>query len=388
MKKTYLIIISALVLASCGGGGKQSVDEVIENGNLEAIKQKREELSLQHDALGADIKKLNNAVKKLDTTKNYVLVTAFTAKDTLFNHYIELQGNVSTKENIVINAEYSGALQQVVVKEGQSVHKGQVLARIDEGGLGAQLAQLKAQETLAKTTYERQKRLWEQNIGSEMQYLQAQTQYESNKSAVSQLESQLSKATVVAPFSGTIEEIISEQGTNVAMGTPIMRIVSLNNMYIETEVPEKYLPSIKKGTNVIAEFPVIGEKVETDVRQVSNYINPSNRSFKIEVGVPNKNGMIKPNLTAKVIINDYTSEKAFLIPQSVISENAEGNQYVYIASNIADNGEAEVHQAVIQTGKTQGNLVEVVKGINAGDYIIKEGARSVQEGQKVKILKK
>ncbi|MEL4306854.1 efflux RND transporter periplasmic adaptor subunit [Joostella sp. CR20] len=386
MKNTYLLTILAAILVSCGGGNS-SVEDVIASGDLEKIKAKREEINAVHDELGAELKALNEAVKKLDTAKNYALVTALKVKDTLFNHYIELRGNVSTKENIIINAEYSGAVQQLLVKEGQSVKKGQVLARIDDGGLSAQIAQLKAQANLSETTFERQKRLWDQNIGSEIQYLQAKTQYESNKSAVAQLEKQLAKATVVAPFSGTIEEIMSEQGSNVAMGTPLMRIVSLNNMYIESEVPEKYLASIDKGTRVIADFPVINKKIETEVRQVSNYINPSNRSFKIEVGVPNENGLVKPNLTAKVIINDYTSENAFLIPQSVISENSEGNQYVYIATNIKDSGEAEVHQSVIKTGKTQGDLVEVLEGVKTGDFIIKEGARSVQEGQNVQILK-
>src|SRR5690606_40671080 len=131
---------------------------------------------------------------ELDTTANLPLVTTIKAKDTLFQHYIELQGNVTTKENIMINAEYSGTLQKVFVTEGQKVRKGQILAQIDDGGLDAQLAQLKAQSNLAKTTFERQSRLWEQNIGSEIQFLQAKTQYESNKNAVAQLEKQLSKS--------------------------------------------------------------------------------------------------------------------------------------------------------------------------------------------------
>ncbi|MCM5662539.1 efflux RND transporter periplasmic adaptor subunit [Galbibacter mesophilus] len=387
MKNTYITILTAIIMASCGGGNKSSVEETIESGDLEAMKAKREEVTLQHDELGVQLKQLNDAIKALDTTQNLVLVTAFKAKDTLFNHYVELQGSVSTKENIVINAEYSGVLEEVLVKEGQKVRKGQVLARIDDGGMGAQLTQLKAQANLAQTTYERQKRLWKQNIGSEIQYLQSKTQYESTESAVKQMESQLGKTKVIAPFSGTIEEIISDQGSNLTMGTPIMRIVSLDNMYIETEVPEKYLTSIEKGTDVIAEFPVINTKIETEIRQVSNYINPGNRSFKIEIGVPNENGNIKPNLTSKVIINDYTSENAILIPQSVISENAAGEQYVYVATNVKADGEAEVHRKIIETGKTQDDLVEVVKGIKAGDQVIKEGARSVQEGQNVKILK-
>ena len=386
MKKASLIFISTLLLFSCGNK-EESVDQVIENGNLQEIRARLDAVNEAHDALGADIRKLSAAAKELDTTTNLALVTTIMAKDTLFHHYIELQGNVTTKENILINAEYSGTLQQVFVTEGQKVRKRQVLAKIDDGGLSAQLAQLKAQANLAKTTFERQKRLWDQNIGSEIQFLQSKTQYESNKNAVTQLEKQLSKAKVVAPFDGTVEHISSEQGSNISMGTPILRIVSLDQMYIETEVPEKYLPNIEKGTSVIAEFPVLGKKVDTEVRQVSNYIKPSNRTFKIEIDVPNKDHMIKPNLTAKVIINDYTNDSTFLLPQSIISENSDGEQYLYIASNIQDDGEAEVHQAIVKTGKTQGDLVEILEGIEAGDYLIKEGARSVQEGQQVKILK-
>ncbi|QLE00911.1 efflux RND transporter periplasmic adaptor subunit [Galbibacter sp. BG1] len=386
MKNTYLILLAAVFMASCGGGNETSVDDVIESGNLEALKAKREEITTQYDALGAELKKINTAIAKKDTLQKLPLVTVLKAKDSLFNHYIELQGSVDTKENIVINAEYNGTLENVMVTEGQKVSKGQVLAKIDEGGLGAQLAQLKAQASLAETTYERQKRLWEQNIGSEIQYLQTKTQYESTKNSVAQLESQLAKTKIVAPFNGTVEEIMSEQGSTVAMGTPIMRIVSLNNMYIETKVPEKYLPSIEKGTKVKADFPVIDETVETEIRQVSNYISPTNRSFRVEIAVPNKNGRIKPNLTAKVNINDYTNENAILIPQSVISENSEGKQYVYVATEKNGNMEAKVHQRIIETGETQGDYVEVLKGIEPGEEIIKEGARSVQEGQKVKIL--
>lgn len=386
MKKASLIFISTILLSSCGKN-ETSVDQVIENGNLQEIRTKLDAITIQHDQLGADMRRLSAAVKELDTTSNLALVTAIKAKDTLFHHYIELQGNVATKENILINAEHSGTLQQVFVTEGQKVRKGQVLAKIDDGGLEAQLAQLKAQSNLAKTTFERQKRLWDQNIGSEIQFLQSKTQYESNKNAVAQLEKQLSKSKVIAPFSGTIENIHSEQGSNISIGTPILRIVSLDQMYIETEVPERYLPSITKGTDVIAVFPVLNKKVETEIRQVSNYINPSNRTFKIEVDVPNKDQMIKPNLTAKVVINDYTNQSTFLLPQSIISENSEGEQYLYIASDIQDNGEAEVHQVIVKTGKTQGDLVEILDGIKAGDFLINEGARSVQEGQRVKILK-
>ena len=329
---------------------------------------------------------LDEAIGNLDTLKKLPLVTTFTVKDTVFNHYLELQGNVTTKDLVTIYPEYAGTLTSVYVKEGQKVSKGQVLAKIDDGGLSQQLAQLQIQADLAKTTFERQKRLWEQQIGSEIQYLQAKSTYESQAKAVEQLKSQLGKTTVRAPFSGVIDEVITEQGTVVAPGqSPIIRLVNLNNMYIETEVPESYIASITKGKKVDVYFPVLGKSIETTVRQVGNFINPNNRAFKIEIAIPNIDGNIKPNLTAKVKINDYTNEHAIMIPQSIISENAEGDQYAYVTTP-ADNGNTAIaHQTIIKTGKTQGDLIEILEGIKTGDAIIKEGARSVQDKQKVEI---
>lgn len=387
MKRIYSLITIALIIASCGGGGKKSTEDIVSEGDLNAIKAKRSEVSAQYDALAAELKTLDNAISKLDTTSKVSLITALTTKDSLFHHYVELQGNVATKQNLVLNAEYPGTLISVFVKEGDKVRKGQILAKIDDGGLGSQLAQLKVQADLARTTYDRQKRLWDQKIGSEIQFLQAKTQYESTRSAVAQMESQLAKTTVIAPFSGTIDEIINNQGSAVNAGVPVLRIVNLDNMYIEAEVPERYLSSIKYNTTVKVTFPVLGNKIiDAKVRQVSDYINPTNRSFKIEVAVPNTDGSIKPNLTAKVNINDYTNEKAILIPQSIISENADGDQYVYTVSEVNGDSIATAHKTIIKTGKTQGDYVEVLAGIAPGDTVIEEGARRVQDGQKVKIL--
>lgn len=388
MKKLYIPVLSIALLASCGGGGgKKSVENIIEGGSLQEMKTKRGELVIQRDELSGQLTRLDEAISKLDTLHKLTLVSTTRVKDTLFNHYIEVQGSVSTKQNIVINAEYNGTLKEVYVKEGQAVRKGQLLAKIDDGGLSQQLAQLQVQANLARTTYERQKRLWDQNIGSEIQFLDAKTSYESQEKAIAQLKDQIARTTVTAPFSGTIDDVITDQGAVVAPGTALMRIVSLRNMYIEAEVPEKYLASIKKGTDVQIDFPVLGETVNAKVRQVGNYINPNNRSFKVEVDVPNESGDIKPNLTAKLKVNDYTSENAILIPQNIISENANGEQYVYLAENNGSKNEATAKRVIIKTGKTQGDIVEVLDGISDGDYLINEGARSVEEGQMVKIIK-
>ena len=387
MKHIYSILIATLIIVSCSGDKKNSVENVIEKGNLESIRAKRGELVNEQQALNDKIKLLDEKIKSLDTTKHVPLITTFNAKNEVFNHVIELQGNVTTKDLLTITPEYSGILTNVYVKEGQKVNKGQLLAKVDDGGLSQQIAQIKIQADLAKTTYERQKRLWEQNIGSEIQYLQAKSTYESQQEAVNQLNQQISKTMIKAPFAGTIDDVITEQGSVVGAGqTPILRIVNLDNMYIETEVPERYVGNITKGKNVTVDLPVLGKTIETKIRQAGDVINPANRTFKAEIEIPNNDKSIKPNLTARLKINDYTSENALLIPQSVISENAEGEQYVYVVNNKDSKNIGVAKRVIIETGKTQGDNIEVLKGIEDGAEIIKEGARSVRDGQSVEVI--
>ncbi|MGX1928289.1 efflux RND transporter periplasmic adaptor subunit [Flagellimonas sp. 2504JD4-2] len=387
MKNITYIVLAAMVLSSCGGGDKNTVESAIASNDLAVIRAKQAEISAQQKALEKDLHMLDSVITSLDDNAKLPLVTTIEAKAQKFNHYLELQGDVMTKQNVLVYPEMGGTLYRVYVKEGQKVSKGQVLASIDDGGLSSQLAQLKTQSELAKTTFERQKRLWEQNIGSEIQYLQAKTTYEAQESAVKQMQSQVAKSTIRAPFSGIIDDVIKDQGTVVSPGpgAEVFRIVNLSNMYIEVEVPESHLPNVTPGKNVHVYFPVLGDSVTTKVRQTGNFINPSNRSFTAEIPVPSEGGKVKPNLTAKVMINDYTNESAILIPQSIVSENAEGEQYVYLVDADSTSSNAIAKKVIIQTGKTQGDYVEVLSGINNGDGIIDEGARSVKEGQKVRV---
>ena len=387
MKKIYLIIATSLILISCGGDKKNSTASVIEKGTLEEMRAKRTELVAKSDDLRKELESLDEAIGKKDTNEKLTLITTLAAKDTVFNHYVELQANVQTKENLMLNAEFGGILQQLYVKEGQKVAKGQTLARVDDGGLSSQLAQMETQAALAKTTFERQQNLWNQKIGSEIQYLQAKTNYNAQLKSVAQMRAQLSKTVIRAPFSGTIDEIASERGSVVGPGSPILRIVSLGNMYLEAEVPEKNIGTVKKGSDVIVDFPVLGETFTTKVTQAGNYINPANRSFMIQIAVPNKSGNIKPNLSSKIQIKDYSNPKAITVPTSIISENADGEQFLYIAQNPDKNGNAIAKRVIVKVGLSQGELVEIVEGIKDGDLIIKEGARSVKDGQKVSIIK-
>jgi RND family efflux transporter MFP subunit len=330
---------------------------------------------------------LDAKIDELDNNQKVPNISIEPTMETMFHHYLEFQGNVSTKNLLVLYPEYAGILTDIKVTEGQKVSKGQLLATIDDGGLNQQLAQLEIQRDLSKTAFERQDRLWKDKIGSEMQYLQAKSTYEAQDKAVSQLQEQIKKTRVIAPFNGIVDEVITEKGALVSPGqSPLIRVVNLNEMYIETAVPENYIASVKQGRPVEVEFPVIGISLETVVGAVANYINPANRTFKIEVPLPNKEKLLKPNLTAKIKINDYTNEKALLVPQSIISENSEGVQYIYIIEG-KKGKKATAKKVEIETGLSQDGMIEVLKGLKSGDELIIEGARSVRDGQEVNILK-
>lgn len=384
----YLSILTVvLLLAACGENKEQSVEEVIASQDLTVMKSTKDNLETQKQTLSDQIVQLEEEIKKLSPESKVPLITYQKLEAKVFNHYLELQGNVSTKKNIVLYPEYGGILTNVYVKAGQNVSKGQTLARISDGGLSQQLAQMEIQTSLAKTSFERQKSLWDQNIGTEMQYLQSKSTYEAQQKAVSQMEVQLSKTVIRAPFSGVIDDVITEQGSMVNPGqTQIMRIINLRDMYIDTDVPERHIETITRNKTAEVEFPIIGKTIKTKVRQVGNFINPANRTFKVEIAVPENDKSIKPNLTARVKINDYTSKEAILIPQSIVSEDAEGKQYVYMIKDKKDTrGIAE--KVFIETGLTDGDLIEIVTGLSSGDDIIIEGARSIREGQTVKFLK-
>jgi RND family efflux transporter MFP subunit len=300
-----------------------------------------------------------------------------------------VQGSVNTKKNILVYPEMPGILKNVYVKEGQYVQKGAVLARLSDSGISDQIAQFETQSKLAKTVFERQERLWQQQIGSEIEYLQAETNYQATLNGLAQAKEQLEKSKIRAPFSGTIDEIFKEEEMVVApgMGAEIFRIINLQKMYVDADIPESHIKNIQKGKKVKVHLPVLGKVVEATVQQVGNFINANNRTFSVEIGLENPNNEIKPNMTAKLQINDYTNETAILIPQSIISENAAGDQYVYTVNGKNKTGEATAQRTFITTGKTQGDIIEVTTAFETGIEIIKEGARSVTDGQTVKIIK-
>lgn len=387
MKKILYISLLGLLITSCGGDSKTaSVDKAIESKDLATIKASRAEIQKQYDAIGAELAKLDLAIAELDTLKKSALVTTTIVNDTIFTHYIDIQGNVDTKQNLIIYPEYSGVLSQVYVKSGQKVNKGQILARIDDGGLSNQLSQMETQAALAKTTFERQKNLWDKKIGSEIQYLQAKTNYESQMKSVAQMRAQLAKTVVKAPFSGIIDEVITEKGQVVGPGQQLMRIVNLSDMYVSANVPESFIGKIKVGAIVDVQVKSTGKMYQGKVRQIGNYINPNNRNFSIEVAVPNTDNLLRPNQVAVLKIEDYKKPNAILVPESIVTENAIGEKIIYIVDTSSK--EPKAVKKTIEVGLTSGANIEVKSGLNKGDIIIIEGARSVQNGDAVEIIKK
>jgi RND family efflux transporter MFP subunit len=203
---------------------------------------------------------------------------------------------------------------------------------------------------------------------------------------LAQLNERFSKTQIKAPFSGIIDDIIKEQGTIVSPGpnSEIFRIVCLQDMYVKAEIPENNLPNIKVGTKVEVYIPVLNKSIQSKIRQVSHHINPENRSFEIEIGIPNKQGSIKPNLTARLKINDYTNSTALLIPQSVISEDGEQHKNVFLVRK--SSGKITTMKMRVKTGHSQGDSIEVIEGVKVGDQVIIDGARKVKNGQEVRIL--
>jgi len=378
MKKILILTTLSIVLIACNSSQKnQSVDAIIASKDVKAITAKKSELQAQ-------LTQIDEALATLDVNKEVVaLVSAVKLKDTTFNHYLEIQGNINTNENVLIQPEFPGNLVELNVKAGQKVSKGQVLGRTDDGGMSQQLASAENQYALAKTTFERQKNLWSQKIGSEIQYLQAQAQMISAQKGVAQIKAQIAKTVIRAPFSGTIDEVFVEKGEVVAASPKgLMRIVNLGNMYVSTSIPETYIGKLKIGTEVDVFLTSLGKSYKGKVRQIGNFINPNNRSFGIEVSVPNPENLLRPNQVAKLKVIDYVSKNAVVVPTNVIQQDAKKNSFVYTVAN--SNGKTGIaKKAIVKTGQSSDNVTEILSGLDADAVIVTEGMNTISDGMKL-----
>jgi len=386
--KNSILLLCILLFIQCGSSDKQTTAEIIASKDLAAIQTKKAEVVKSMNTLKQELESLNEVIGQLDNEQKFLLVTSIETKVAPYEHFVSFQGTLETDKNVVMYPEIPGLLKSIDVTEGQRVKKGEVLAVISDSGLVDQLQQLEIQLALAKTTYERQNRLWEQKIGSEMQFLQAKTQYLSLEKSIAQMKDQVAKTTITAPFDGIVDHLLADVGSSLAPGmTPVLRVINLDEMKVSAQVPEIHLNNIKKTAKVAVNIPVLNKTLPAEINAVGNFINPNNRSFRVEIGLENSTGDLKPNMTVLLNINDYKNEAAILVPSKNILEDQAGAKYVYTLENVA--GQDGMYKAIktfVKTGKSSDNKTEILEGLSAGDQLVEDGIRLVKDQQLVKII--
>ncbi|MBL7788736.1 MAG: efflux RND transporter periplasmic adaptor subunit [Chitinophagales bacterium] len=370
MNKYLTIILVASLLFSC-------------KSDIEKLRAERSEITKEIADYHVKLEKINEEIAKLEKKSESETILPYTISSQPFQHGITIQSSVSTDQDVILYPEYAGSITWSV-SEGQRVGKGQVLASINDGGMSSQLKQAQIQADLAKTAFDKQARLWnEYKIGSEIQYLQAKTAYEAAQKSISAIQSQLSRTKLKAPFSGTIDNLIVQSGQAVAPGVPIAKLVSLGNLKVSADVSEQFISKVKVGTLVNVYIPALNRTMQSRVARVSSAINPSNRTFAVEIPLSNADNMIKTNMSAKLDIVDYQNANALSVPNKAIGTNAKGEKYVYVLKKINKNN-AVASKTIIQVGQANSENTEVLQGLNVGDKIILEGNKSVVDNTPVK----
>ena len=386
MKKFYISILT-LIIISCNSSGSSNITSLIENGDLEELKKRKKEYVDTMNTMQVELNEINDGIAFLDENEKLTLVSNYEIKEKVFNSYMEAQANLKTRKNVLILPEFQGTLEKIFVYEGQYVKKGKLLAEINDSGLKEQLEQLTIQANFAKENFERTERLWNNNIGSEIQFLKSKTDFESSQKMVEQMKDRLAKTKIYAPFDGEVDEIISNQGSNLIPGvSQILRLVNLDKIYAEASVSEKYISFIEEGTEAIVQIPLLGKEIKSQIIQTGNFINPSNRTFRVEVPVKNIDKKIKQNLDAKIKINIYSKEDAVVIPLRIVREDASGENFVYVMNQDVKEGVYITSKTFISLGNKNNTDVEVTEGLKIGDMLVLEGASIVEDSQRVKLI--
>ncbi|TXK47413.1 efflux RND transporter periplasmic adaptor subunit [Pontibacter qinzhouensis] len=373
MKRVLGIAVTAILvsLAAC----QQNNDK---EAQLAELKSQQTDIQAQIAALEAELKAEG---KGGEPEKKTIPVTVAAIRQDTFRHYLEVQGKVDFTQNIMVSPKVGGVLTSVRVVPGDKVGKGQTLATIDATILDQNLAEVRTRLDLARISYEKQKNLWDQQIGTEMQYLTAKNNYEALQRNIGSMEQQRDQFNVKAPISGVVDEVVPNSGESVAPGVGIIRVVNTTGGKVVAEVSEAYLSKIKKGDAAVVSFPDLQTEVNATVDVVSQFINPTNRSFKIELRLKeNKDITLRPNLVALVRIQDYVKQDAITVPVNLLQKD-EKAQYIYVAKKEGERYVATRKE--VTTGVTYSGQVEVLSGLSASDQIITAGYQNLNEGQPV-----
>jgi len=338
------------------------------------LKESISELEKEIAALDPEFAKAN---------RKATLITTLPVVNTHFESFIEVSGSVESRKNVVISAETPGLIEKIYVVEGEYVRRGQTLIKLNNDILMSSYEELKTNYELASTMYERQSNLWEQKIGTEVQYLEAKNRKETLENQIETLRSQIEKTFIKAPFTGTIDELDAKLGQYAQPTVPLVRLVSLEDMYIKAEVSEAYIGAINKGDPTTVSFASLDEEFETNISSIGQVINRDNRTFTVEVKVPDLSYPIKPNLVAVVRIKDFEADNATVIPNNLIQKDNRGD-YVYIVTKNSENLVAR--KVPVERGKTYRNQTMIMSGLSGGEQLINEGFRDVSDGVNVKVV--
>ena len=381
MKKFLITPVVALILVSCGTASQEEVSDL---GKLKKEKDSLVQLNL---SVAQQITALDEKISDLDTAAKHSLVTVLPVEQKNFQHYFSVHGVVKANKNVTLFAESAGNVTSIAVKDGQKVKGGQVLVELDADVVKSQLSEIETNLALATELYERQKRLWDQKIGSEVDYLNAKNRKEGLEQAKATVERQLRMSQIVAPFSGVIDEVFPRKGEYVGPSSPVVRLINLDETYLESDVSEAYVGRIQAGTPVRIEFPSLDTSLITKVTRAGDYINPNNRTFKLEIKLDNVKGIsLKPNLLAVVHVLDYEASEALVLPARTVQQTADGNSFVYVASQ--GTGLAKVRIQPIEVGRSYMNSTEIIAGLRPDEFVVDQGARSIREGQDVRVVAK
>jgi membrane fusion protein, multidrug efflux system len=362
--KKFIYIPVILFLAACGQKPQDPKAELAD-------------LKKQQADINAQIARLQAKVGNQDSTKSED-VSVVTVQPGQFNNYVQIQGRIDAQDNVTAYPQASGAITAIYVKVGDHVNKGETLVQLDNSVLLQNIAQAQTQVNLMGQLFQRQKNLWDQKIGTEVQFLQAQTNYQSAQKQLAGLKQQADLYRIVSPIAGTVDQMDLKLGQVASPGQTGIRVVNADLLKVKADVPESYSASVNEGDEVKIVFPDIADSLTTKVTFAGKVIDPSSRSFGVEIKLPH-NKEYRPNMTAVLKIVDYSKHNALSVPINSIQKSDDGD-FVFVN----ENGTAK--RKNIKEGATAGDKTEITSGLTAGDQVITAGASDVEDGDKIKVL--
>jgi len=382
MKHTLTIILTLLVLAACQQSGTDQWPDDLE-GKKALVKEKRTALK----ELQADINLLKEEILEMDTTqqeesRRAVKIDTIRPEDV--SRFVEIQSVVEADDAVMASSETGGRITNMSVREGQNVRKGQLIASVDMESVNKQIDELETALTLAEDVFQRQSKLWEQNIGSEIQYLQAKNNKERIEKSMETARFQLTKANVYAPIGGVVDMSMKEAGEVAGPGEPIVKIMNTYKVKVIANVPERYLPVVKRGQMVEVHFPALNEDRTLRISTVGRPITPANRTFEAEVELLNKQGIFKPNLMAIMKLKDFEATDAVAIPLVLVQQEVTGKNYVYVKADGSEGAYAK--KIYVEMGERSDGNVIITEGLKFGDQIIIEGSRGLAENELIELM--